>query len=139
MKIMSEYDTTIFVNVDKEDFTGYYDKTKNPNGYTIKAGESRTLVRFIAETMAKHLVDKILQAQGVKDTMRDTPLRRDLFAKILPDIQQESKDMKVLSSEERIANLEKVVKQQNDQISALGGRVETPKKGGRPKKVEDTK
>ena len=85
---MTQYDSTKFVNIDNEDFTGYYDRSKNPNGYTIKAGEERQLVSFVAETLAKHLVDRVLSKQGIKDTMRDTPLRRDLFARILPDLQK---------------------------------------------------
>lgn len=130
------YESTTFVNVDTEDFTFYYDRTKNPNGYTVKAGESRALVSFVAETGAKHLVDKILSKQGVKDTMRDTPLRTDLFARILPDLKTTTKNVKELSTEERVKALEEEVRKAKETIAALGGRTEAPKKGGRPKKVE---
>ena len=131
---MAQYDSTKFVNIDKEDFTGYYDRAKNPNGYTIKAGEERQLVSFVAETLAKHLVDKILQGQGVKDSMRDTPLRRDMFARILPDLQKRE-DVKVLSTEDRLKALEEELDRVKKQNLALGG-VEEKKKGGRPKKIE---
>lgn len=114
---MSEFDTTLFVNIDDEDFTGYYNASKEPNGWTIKAGESRTLIAPMAETFAKHLVDKLLTKKGVKDTMRDTDLRRSLFAQVLPEIEKLNPKVKKLSPDEEAQALKK---QLADQARAIG-------------------
>lgn len=108
----SEFDTTKFVNIDDEDFTGYFNASKEPNGWTVKAGEERTLIVSMAEVFSKHLVDKILQKRGIKDSMRDTDLRRSLFSQILPELQTTYTEAKPLSKDEEIAALKKELERQ---------------------------
>lgn len=116
---MSQYETVTFKNIDNEDFTFYFNKTKEPNGFTVKAGEERQLVSFIAETGAKHLVDIVLQKKGVKDTNRDTELRRSLFAEILPDIQKVRPEIKKLSPEEELKAVKEELERQSKLINSF--------------------
>src|SRR3990167_10584914 len=140
---VSQYDTTKIVNVDDEDFTGHLNKEP----YEIKKGESRILPKFVAEHLAKHLIDKVLQKKGLKDTLRDTPLRRSLFAQILPEITEVNPDVKKMDKEDELKALKETVEKQNSLITSLGGKVKEleeevkkPKKGmpkgGWPKKEE---
>lgn len=149
---MAEYDTTTFVNIDTEEFTGYFNASRDikelrpnpqeagvplelqkrpvkvPNGYTFKPNESRQIVAFMAETFAKHLIDKILQRQGIRDTMRDTELRRSLYAKILPDIQKVRDDVKPLSPEEENKALRIELEDQKKRIDEIMGKMAEPEK-----------
>ena len=87
---------TRFVNIDNEDFTGYHDRQP----WSIKAGEEKQVPIYLAKHFAKHLVDRVLQKGGVKNTLTDTPLRRDTLAKIIPDLAEEA-NVKQVSEEER--------------------------------------
>lgn len=110
-KINPDIDTTAFVNVDNEPFDIYINKQLVRH---IDPNETHTLVYYVAQVGAKHLVDRILQKQGIKDTLRDTPLRKDLFARILPDIAKEIK-VEPLSPDMRLAELEKQLKSQREE------------------------
>lgn len=110
---MQEYLPTKFVNIDDEAQTFYFNKSKEPNGYTFKAGEEREIPKAMAETFAKHLVDIVLNKKGVKDTMRDTELRRSLFAQIIPQITVENPSVKKLTTEEELASVKKILEQQS--------------------------
>lgn len=141
---MSQYDVTIIKNIDDKDFTGYLNKEP----YVLKAGEERTLPNFVAEHLAKHLVDRVLQARGIRDTLRDTPLRRSLFAQILPELSKINPEVKKLDKDEELKLLKEQIEKQNALIGSLGGKVkeleeEVKKKrgapkGGWPKKVVET-
>lgn len=109
---MQEYLPTKFVNIDDEAHTFYFNRSKEPNGYTFKAAEERQIPKAMAETFAKHLVDILLTKKGVKDTMRDTDLRRSLFAQVIPEITAENPTVKKLSVEEEVASLKKILAEQ---------------------------
>jgi len=110
---MSTYETTEFVNIGGEDFTFY----NGNEPYTVKAGESKRFPIFLAKHGAKHLLDKILQEKyEVKDTLRDTPVRRDLMSRVLPEEAQKA-EVKPLSDEEFKTELLKTLQKQQDEIS----------------------
>ena len=147
----SEFDTTKFVNIDDEDFTGHYNAAKEPNGWTVKAGEERTFIIPMAEVFSKHLVDKILQKRGIKDSMRDTELRRSLFTQVLPELQTTYAEAKPLSKDDEIAALKKELERQaktsnetmekkadKEDIEELKKQIaELKAKADKPKPVED--
>jgi len=126
---MSQLDVTKFVNIDDEDFTGYYNRSQEPNGWTVKAGEERMLVVAMAETFAKHLLDRVLSKKGVKDTLKDSPLRRSFLAKILPELPEKNSEVKKLSPEEEREELKKILALQAEQIKELKGEVSAVKEG----------
>jgi hypothetical protein len=77
------------------------------------------MVLYVAQVGAKHLVDRILQEKHkIKDTLSDTPLRKSLFAKILPDMAQE-RDIKPLSKEEEKVEIDKLLKKQEEFLASL--------------------
>ena len=55
--------------------------TWNSEQITVRAGESRMMEDWLAEHMAKHLTDKILNERGVRT---DDPSRAGILAQILP-------------------------------------------------------
>lgn len=85
IQLNSELDTTVFVNIDEDRFVFHINKQPRE----VEAGEQKVMPLYVAQVGAKHLVDKILQKNGVRDTLRDTPERRTLFARILPDISKQ--------------------------------------------------
>ena len=155
---MNENQVTSFINIDSEDFIGYYNSSIEPNGYTIKTGETRQFTKGMAELFASQLVDKMLQKEpyNLHDTKRDTPVRRSLFAKIIPEITSILPEVKKLSTEEEMANVKKELERTNALVkSIVGSKKEEDskdkeiaelkemvnklmeKKGGRPKKVKE--
>lgn len=133
---MAQFDTTKIINISKEDFTYPFDN----EAYTIKAGETRELPKFIAEHLAIHLIDKILQEKpyNIKDTRRDTPIRRDLFAKIIPEITQEIPSVKILSDEERQKAWQEELKRQDEIVASFKKETEE-KEVEKDKKIEELK
>lgn len=112
-----EIDTTKFVNIDDKKFVFHINKQPRE----LEAGEEKIMPIYVAQIGAKHLVDLILQEKhNVKDTLRDSDLRKSLFAKILPEL-AEDKNIKPLSSEEFQKELEKELKRQGDLINTLSG------------------
>lgn len=117
---MTQFETTTFVNVDDKEFIGYFDNEP----YQFKAGESREVVKFVAQHLAKHLIDRILQEKyGVKNTLVDTPVRKDLLAKILPE-EAKKVDYKPLTPEEKEKALSEVLDKQADTIKTLSLKTE---------------
>jgi len=56
-KIMeNELTVVCFTNINDKDFVGQWDGVP----YPIKAGETKQFPKFLAEHLAKHLVDRIL-------------------------------------------------------------------------------
>ena len=90
--------TTRFKNIDDEDYKLFI------NGQvvrTLKADEEAVLPLFVATVGSKHLVDRILKTMDKAiDTNRDTPIRRSIFAKILPDLASERKIQPLTPEEE---------------------------------------
>ncbi len=101
-------DTTKFVNLDTEPFDIYSDGKLTRH---FEAGESQEIPVFVAQVGAKHLADKLLQGKGVKDSMRDTPERKSLFAQIMPDWAEEI-DVKPQTDEEFRAGINEQLKDQ---------------------------
>ncbi len=158
---MTQFETTTFVNIDDKEFIGYFGNEP----YQFKVGESRQVVKFVAQHLAKHLIDRILQEKyGVHNTLTDTPLRKELLASILPE-EAKKADYKPLTLEEKEKALNEVLDNQTKTIEGLKTKTEnlegklseknvlekkvreleeklqkflSVKKGGRPKKVKTT-
>src|SRR3990167_5445966 len=83
-----EIDTTRFVNIDSSAYEIYIG---GKLAKRLEPEQEQIVPVYVAQVGAKHLVDRILQnaPYNVKDTNVDTPLRRSLFAKILPDMAEE--------------------------------------------------
>lgn len=130
-----EIDTTKFVNIDDKKFVFHINKQPRE----VEAGEEKIMPVYVAQIGAKHLVDKVLQEKhNVKDTLRDTDLRKSLFAQILPEM-AEQRDIKPLKEEdfqkkvsEELDRQKKVIEGlagvKNDKISELEAEVEKLKK-----------
>ena len=117
---MTQFETTLFVNVDDKEFIGYF----GSEPYGFKAGESREVVKFVAHHLAKHLIDRILQEKwGVKNTLTDTSIRKDLMANILPK-EAEAVNYKPLTPEEKEKALAEVLDKQADTIKELSSKTE---------------
>lgn len=117
VEVNPEIDTTKFVNIYEKDFTFYINKQPRE----LKAGEEKIMPIYVAQIGAKHLVDKILQEKhNVKDTLRDTDLRRSLFAQILPDMAEE-RNIKPLSEDDFRQKIKEELKRQSELISQLSG------------------
>jgi uncharacterized coiled-coil protein SlyX len=129
-KINPEIDVTKFVNIDDEKFVFYINKQPRE----IEAGETKVMPVYVAQIGAKHLVDKILQKKyNIKDTLRDSELRRSLFAKILPDMAFE-RNIEPLSDYKFEQAVQKELERQNKLIDELSGKAEADKE--RIKKLE---
>jgi len=154
-----EIDVTKFVNIDDKPFDVYIGGKLARH---FEPGEIQTTVVYVAQVGAKHLVDRILQVKhGIRDTLKDTPLRQSLFAQILPELAIE-RNIKPLTPDQEKAQvkemlakqveLEKQLKQKDDErenkdkqrdavIEALQKEIAelknkpAAKKGGRPPKV----
>ncbi|KKN59583.1 hypothetical protein LCGC14_0540460 [marine sediment metagenome] len=99
--------TTRFVNIDDEEFVLRAD---GQIVRKLKAGEEGVVPLWVATTNAKHLVDRVLKKKSLAvDTNRDTPIRRSIFAKILPDLASERK-IQPLTPEEEMKSLREEVK-----------------------------
>jgi len=120
LKTMSQFDTTLFKNIYDKEWTGYFGNEP----YKFKTGEERQMVSFIAKHLAKHLIDLILQEKhGVKNTLIDSPLRKDLMVQILPE-EAERANIKPLTQEEKERAIEDVLNRQADTIKQLQGKTE---------------
>ena len=109
------YETTLFVNIDDKEFTGYFGNEP----YQFKAGESRQVVKFVAQHLAKHLLDRILQEKyNVHSTLTDTPLRKDLLAQVLPE-EAKKVDYKPLTPEEKEKAVNEILDKQSKTIEGL--------------------
>lgn len=127
-------------NIDSADFTGY----NGGEPYVLRAGETREFPKFLAEHLAKHLLDRILQERhNVKNTIQDTPLRRQLLYKILTwkeqadlELDKEANDRRrQIDSQEEVRSLNKKLDALTSELVALKTQVEEKKKVGRPPKT----
>lgn len=115
MDLNPEIDTTKFVNIDDKKFVFYINKQPRE----VESGEEKFWPVFVCQIGAKHLVDRILQEKhGIKDTNKDSELRKSIFAKILPDMAQDKKIVPLTPEEEKEA-VQKELKRQGDIISSL--------------------
>src|SRR3990167_964795 len=130
---------TRFINVDDEAFTVIINKNFVAK---IEPGETKTLVFSVARVGAKHLIDRVLQKRGIKDSLRDTPERQTIFAQILPDIAEEV-NVKPISKEDfekritlRLEEQQKLLEQgqdNTDKIASLEKQIEDLKALLQPK------
>ena len=111
-------DTTKFINIDKNSFDIYIDGKLARH---LEAGEEQVLPVFVAKAGAKHLIDRILQEKGIKDSLRPTPERDTIMARIIPDVAEEIQ-VKPLSEEEFRKKIEERLEKQGEDIKALGGK-----------------
>jgi len=107
-KTMSKIlDTTRFINIDNEDFTFHL----NNEPIVIKTGEEKILAIYVAEHGAKHLLDKVLQKQGVKNTLTPSEARTAFLARILPDLAEQA-NVKQVSKEEETRLVQEEIKKE---------------------------
>lgn len=78
--IRSLHDIVTLKNVDDEDFTFEYDRSRGNYPYTIKAGAVARFPRFLADHAIKHLTDKVLTKAKIKTN--NEAARADVVAKI---------------------------------------------------------
>ena len=123
-KYNQEIDTTLFVNIDSEPFDIFIGGVLARH---LEAGEEDKIVMYVAQVGAKHLVDRILQRpkkEGgeyeLKDSNMDSPLRKQLFAKILPNL-AEQLEIKPANKEEFEKMILEQVEKQNKVIAQLQG------------------
>ena len=115
---------TIDASVETTKFVNIYEKPHDiyTNGqlvFHLEPGEEKTMVMYIAQVGAKTLVDKILQEKHkVHNTLTDTPLRKSLFAKILPEMAEE-REIKPLSPEEEKLEIKKMIEKQNELLASF--------------------
>lgn len=118
-KINPEIDTTKFVNIDDKKFVFYINKQPRE----VEAGETKIMPVYVAQIGAKHLVDRILQEKyNIKDTLRDTELRRSLFAKILPEMAEE-RGIEPLKEEDFRRIVQEELQKQKKLIKDLSGEI----------------
>ena len=128
----AEIDTTVFVNIDDKKFTFFINKQPRE----VEVGEQKTWPIFVCQIGAKHLVDKILQEKhDIRDTMRDTELRRSLFAKILPEMAEE-RGIKPLSADDEKAAVQKELTRQNELLASFTAEV-AKKEESKDKQIAD--
>lgn len=119
-----EIDTTKFVNIDDKKFVFHINKQPRE----VDAGEEKIMPIYVAQIGAKHLVDRILQEKhNVKDTNKDTDLRKSLFAQILPDMAEE-RNIKPLSESDFKEKLKEELEKQSKLLDALSGKSEAKEK-----------
>lgn len=112
-----EIDTTKFVNIDDKKFVFHINKQPRE----LEAKEEKIMPVYVAQIGAKHLVDRILQEKhNVKDTLRDSDLRRSLFAKILPEMAEE-RDIKPLNEDDFKKKVQEELNRQSKLIEGLSG------------------
>ncbi len=129
-QVNPEIDTTKFVNIDEKPYDIYIGGKMARH---LEANEEQIVPVYVAQVGAKHLVDRILQEQGVKDTLRDTELRKSLFAKILPEMAEE-RQIKPLSDEDFRKEMTAEMERQKKVVEQLSGKSE---ESDRIKKLED--
>ena len=117
-----ELDVTRFVNIDDKPFDIYIGGKLARH---FEANEEQDgVVVYVAQVGAKHLVDRVLQEKHqVKDTNSDTPLRRSLFARILPELSVKL-EIPPLTPEAEKEELKKILDKQQEQINKLSGKAE---------------
>ena len=118
-KINVEIDTTKFVNISDEKFVFHIGGQPRE----LEAHEEKIMPIYVAQLGAKHLVDLILQRKhDIKDTLRDTPLRRSILSEILPELPEQNQDFKRLSPEEEKQEIKKELARQAAQIAELSAK-----------------
>lgn len=115
-KVNQEIDTTKFVNIDDKPFDVFIGGNLARH---FEAGETQTVPVWVAQVGAKHLVDRVLQEKhGVKNSIADTPLRRSLFAQILPEMAEE-RAIKPLSDEDFKKQVQEELAKQKKLLESL--------------------
>ena len=126
-----EVKTTRFVNIDTIKFTFFL----GGQPIEVNPSEEKVLTVYAAEHGAKHLVDLILQRDyHISNTLADTELRRDVMARIIPDLAREAKVVPK-SKEEFEELVRKELAEQKKQLLALAGAQEADSE--KDKKIAD--
>jgi len=73
----TNFESVPFLNIDSEVFVGYWDSKP----YTIKPGEIKFYPEFLAQHLAKHLSDKLMQERGI--SLNDHSKRAEIVAEML--------------------------------------------------------
>src|SRR3990167_420629 len=109
-----EIETTKFINILDESFTFFINKRPQE----LKSKEEKRFPIWVAQVGAKHLVDLVLQKKNIKDSFRDTPERKSLFAEILPEL-AEQLNIQPLSKEDFEAGIQGTLKKQEKLIESF--------------------
>lgn len=110
-------DTTKFVNIHNKSHDIYIDGKLARH---LDPGEEDVMPVFVARIGAKHLADKVMFAKGIRDVNRPSPVRDQILAKILPELQEEVK-VKPLTPEEFQAQIKEELKTQGELLATLQG------------------
>lgn len=119
------YKIVTIQNVDTEDFVCYYNKSRNPKAYVMRAGEVRRYPKFLAKHLAKHLVDQILTRQE-KKTSNQT-FRNSLMEKIVLSEETDNGMQQVQSMEEQALSRVDDMNRENEMDALLKRREEEKK------------
>src|SRR3990167_831224 len=120
-EVNPEIDTTRFVNVDVKSFDIYIG---GKIARHLEAGEEDIMPVWVAQVGSKHLVDRVLQEKGIKDTNTPSPARDALLAQILPDIA--SQENIIPPTEEDFKNIvEERLAKQDELIEGMGGTIKS--------------
>ena len=114
-----ETDVTRFINIDDKEFVV---RINGKVVKTLQASEEAVFPVFVAKVASKHLVDRVLQEQGVFDSNRPSPERDALFSKIIPDVAEEVVE-KPLTEEQFREAINKRLEEQEKLTKSLGGDV----------------
>lgn len=121
-------DTTRFINTDDKP---YDIVINNKIARHLEPGEECIVPVYVAQVGAKHLADRILYKQGIRDVNRPSPVRDDILAKIMPDIAEKA-EVKPLSQEELNKKVEEELEKQREKMEEMFG-----KKDKEVEKLED--
>lgn len=130
-EINPEIHTTKFVNIDDKSHDIYINKQLARH---FEPGEEAIIPIFVAKLGAKHLINRILQEKhDIRASLHTDPLRKELLARIIPDLRDEVKEVsKPLSDEEFRKQVLESQKKQEETIAKLTGEIETLKKESKP-------
>jgi hypothetical protein len=106
--IRSQHDVVTLRNIDTDDFTFEFDRSRGNYPYTIKAGELGRFPRFLAEHCMKKLIDKILNKQKIKTN--NEAARAAVRAEIFVEeevFQQETPDSPAVRLHKEVESLNK--------------------------------
>ena len=106
--VRSTHDIITLRNLDDEDFTFDYDRSRGNYPYSIKAGAVGRFPRFLADHAIKKLIDKILDKRRVK--LNNEPARAELREMIFVEeeiFQQAPQDTETIRLHKEVEELNK--------------------------------
>ncbi len=119
------------INIAKDEngFTGFH----GGQPYPFAKGEKKVLPKYVAEHVAKQMLDKILQEEyNEKDSFTDSPKRRKLLYTILPwkeadDIEMKKDELSLRNNVDAVMEVQKLkreMEKKETENSALKNKVD---------------